>query len=159
MQKTRIKKVGFAASSGGHFSQLKMLKPLMEQYDSFIMTEETGESKDDRTDGIRTYHLPQVNRKDKTALFTLIRISFQSLSILIREKPDAIVSTGVLATIPVCLLAKIMRIHVIYIESFAKIHTPTQTGKLMYHVADDFFVQWPSMLDVYPKAVYAGSLY
>ena len=35
------KKVCFAASSGGHFEQLSMLKPLMDEYDSFVVTEET----------------------------------------------------------------------------------------------------------------------
>ena len=38
----RIKKICFAASSGGHFEQLMMLKPLMEKYESIIVTEHTG---------------------------------------------------------------------------------------------------------------------
>ena len=60
-----------------------------------------------------------------------------------------------------CLIAKMFKRHVIYIESFAKVITPTETGKFIYrhHLADAFFVQWKSMLDVYPDAVYAGSLY
>ena len=35
------KKICFAASSGGHYEQLMMLKPLMEKYDSFVITEKT----------------------------------------------------------------------------------------------------------------------
>ena len=35
------KKVCFAASSGGHFEQLTMLKPLMDKYNSFVVTEKT----------------------------------------------------------------------------------------------------------------------
>lgn len=35
-------KICFAASSGGHFEQLMMLKPLMEKYESFVVTEKTG---------------------------------------------------------------------------------------------------------------------
>ena len=38
---SKRKKVCFAASSGGHFEQLSMLKPLMDEYDSFVVTEET----------------------------------------------------------------------------------------------------------------------
>ena len=34
-------KICFAASSGGHYEQLMMLKPLMEKYDSFVLTEKT----------------------------------------------------------------------------------------------------------------------
>ncbi len=35
------KKVCFAASSGGHFEQLMMLKPLMQAWDAFLLTERT----------------------------------------------------------------------------------------------------------------------
>ena len=34
-----IMKIVFAASSGGHLEQLLMLKPLMEKYDSILVTE------------------------------------------------------------------------------------------------------------------------
>ena len=40
MERKEIK-ICFAASSGGHFEQLLMLKKLMEKYDSFIVTEKT----------------------------------------------------------------------------------------------------------------------
>ena len=36
-----MKKVCFASSSGGHFEQLLMLKPLMNKYESFIVTEKS----------------------------------------------------------------------------------------------------------------------
>lgn len=48
---------------------------------------------------------------------------------------------------------------VIYIESFAKINSPTLTGRVMYKFADIFYVQWPEMLKVYPKAKYIGGIY
>ena len=59
-------KMCFAASSGGHFEQLMMLKPLMKKYDSFILTEKTlykANSKD-----TKTYYVAQVNRKEKLFL-------------------------------------------------------------------------------------------
>ena len=39
-EKKKIK-ICFAASSGGHYEQLMMLKPLMKKYDSFVITEKT----------------------------------------------------------------------------------------------------------------------
>ena len=41
MMKNKAKKLCFAASTGGHFEQLMMLKPLMKKYDSFVITEKT----------------------------------------------------------------------------------------------------------------------
>ena len=47
----------------------------------------------------------------------------------------------------------------VYIESFAKVTSPTKTGKLMYKIADQFYVQWKSMLTIYPGAIYLGGIY
>lgn len=150
-------KLCFAASSGGHFEQILMLKPLMDKYDSFLVTEKTTYEtvvKDEKM-----YYLCQVNRKEWSFLFEMITNTFRSLYILIKEKPDIIITTGVLAMIPICLLAKLFRKKLIYIESFAKVTTPTETGKLMYKFADQFYVQWPQMKKIYPKAICLGGIY
>ena len=61
--------------------------------------------------------------------------------------------------IPICLIAKINRKKLIYIESFAKVNSPTLSGKLLYKFADVFYVQWESMIDIYPKARFIGYIY
>ena len=82
-----------------------------------------------------------------------------SLKIFFKEKPDVVISTGVLATIPMCLICKLFKRKLIYIESFAKVTSPTLSGKLLYKYADRFYVQWESMLKIYPKAIYLGGIY
>ena len=152
-----MKKICFTASSGGHFEQLMMLKPLMDKYDSFIVTEQTGYSviKEDR----KIYYLNQVNRNEKTFIFKMISNMFKSFKIFLKENPDVVISTGALATIPMCLLSKVFRKKVIFIESFAKITSPTLTGKLIYKFADQFYVQWEEMKEHYPDAIYEGGIY
>ena len=81
------------------------------------------------------------------------------LPVLLKEKPDVVICTGVLAMIPICLIAKIAGKKLIYIESFAKVTSPTKTGKLLYKFADQFYVQWKPMLEVYPEAIYLGGIY
>ena len=151
------KKLCFAASTGGHFEQLMMLRPLMGEYDSFILTEKTAYSV--AKEGDRVYYLSQVNRKEKSWFFAMIKNSFQSLGIFLKEKPDAIICTGVLAMIPMCLLCKLFGKKLIYLESFAKVTSPTETGKLLYKFADRFYVQWESMLEIYPNAIFLGGIY
>lgn len=151
------KKLCFAASSGGHFEQLSMLKPLMDKYDSFVVTEET-EYKAVINDK-KMYYMHQVNRKEKTMLLWLIVNSFKSLRIFIVEKPDVVITTGVLAMIPLCLMAKLFGKKLVYIESFAKISSPNETGKLLYKYADRFYVQWEPMKQFYPNAIFLGGIY
>ena len=155
-EKKRIK-ICFAASSGGHYEQLLMLKPLMEKYDSFILAEKTLYNASSK--GIKTYYLKQVNRKEKSFIPRMICNLFSSLKIYIKERPNFVICTGVLAMIPMCLIVKLMGGKLIYIESFAKVSSPTQTGKLLYKFADRFYVQWESMIKFYPKAKYLGGIY
>lgn len=155
--KKRRTKICFAASSGGHFEQLMMLRPLMEKYDSFVITEKTAYGT--KVDGIKTYYLIQVNREEKSCIPKLLVNAFKSLKLFITEKPDLIICTGVLSMIPMCLIGKLFGKKLIYIESFAKVTSPTLTGKLLYRFADQFYVQWPQMKEIYPKAIYVGGIY
>lgn len=150
-------KICFAASSGGHYEQLMMLKPLMDKYENFILTEKTKYKT--VAEGKKFYYLKQVNRKEKSCFFKLLANAFKSLFIFLKEKPDVVICTGALAMIPMCLLAKIFRRRLIYIESFAKVTSPTHSGKLLYRYADQFYVQWESMKEFYPEAICLGGIY
>ncbi len=146
------------SSSGGHFEQLLMLRPLSKNNEVFIVTEKTKYNhKDKKID----YYVTQVNRKEPLFIFKMAGILFKSLYIFIKEKPDVIISTGVLAAIPMMFIGHVFKKKVIYIESFAKINSPTMTGKLIYNkkIADQFYVQWESMLEFYPNAIYKGGIY
>lgn len=151
------KKILYIASSGGHLEQILCLKPLKQDYDSVLVTEKTGYNIPTWQD--KVYKLPQVNRREVLVPFKLIWISIRSLSILLREKPDVVITTGVLAVIPLCLLAKLSGKKLIYIESFAKVNSRTISGKLIYRFADLFIVQWKDLLKLYPKAIYGGGIY
>lgn len=151
------KKICFTASSGGHYEQLLMLRPLMEKYDSFVVTEKT--FYETTIPDEKMYYIHQVNRKERFFIFWMLVNAFKSLWIVIKERPDIVISTGVLATIPLCLLVKITGGKLVYIESFAKVTSATETGKLMYKFADRFYVQWEQMKEIYPKALFFGGIY
>ncbi len=150
-------KICFAASSGGHFEQILMLRPLMDKYESFIVTEKTKYKPSVK--GKRLYYMHQINRKEWSFPFWVVVNTVKSLFIYIKERPDVVITTGVLAMIPLCLTAKLFKKKLIYIESFAKVSSPTETGKYLYNYADQFYVQWESMLEFYPDAIYLGSIY
>ena len=150
-------KIVFAASSGGHLEQLLMLKPLMEKYDSVFVTEKT-EYNMGKTD-VRIYYLSQINRKELLFLPKLIGNTFRSLGIIIKERPKVMITTGVLAIVPLALLMKLFGGKLIYLESFAKVTSKTLSGKLLYRFANRFYVQWEEMLKLYPNAIYKGGIY
>lgn len=150
-------KICLAASSGGHYEQIMMLKPLLKEYDGFILTEKTSYSV--ASQETKNYQVLQVNRKEKLFIPKMIVNTIKSFKIYIKERPKAVICTGVLAMLPMCLIVKIFGGKLIYIESFAKSSSPTITGKFLYKFADRFYVQWPKMLEFFPKAIYLGGIY
>lgn len=156
-KKNKRLKIGFAASSGGHFEQLMMLRPLMEKYDSFLVTEKTPYGT--KSSGIRSYCVKQINRKEILFLPKLVCNTVKSLVIIMKERPNVLITTGVLAIIPLAFLTKLFGGKLIYIESFAKVTSPTISGKTLYKHADRFYVQWKEMLEIFPNAIYKGGIY
>ena len=152
-----MKKICFIASTGGHLDQLMMLRSIMDKYSSFVVTERTKYKSIKNIN--KVYYLFQVNRYEIIWIFKLLLNAIISMYIFIMERPDVVISTGALSTIPMCILAKAFRKKIIFIESFAKISSPTLTGKLIYKFADEFYVQWEEMLNIYPKSIYKGGIY
>ena len=148
-------KLCLISSSGGHYEQLRMLKKLEEKYDLFWVTEKTDYK------GNADYYLSQTGLKDGLMIFRMIGNCFKTLRFWIKEKPQAVITTGTMIALPVCFLARLCGKKVIYIESFARVRDCTRAGKLIYKlkIANLFIYQWEYLADIYPNGVYGGSIY
>ena len=82
----------------------------------------------------------------------------QSLVVFIRKRPKVVISNGAGIALATCVLAKLTGARLIFIESGARVTTPSRTGRLVYRFADLFIVQWKPLLRHYPDAVYGGPL-
>lgn len=67
-----------------------------------------------------------------------------------------IMTTGPGIAIVAALLSKFCGFKVIHIETCCRFYSKSLTGRLMYHLADHFYVQNKELLAVYPKAVWCG---
>jgi len=45
---------------------------------------------------------------------------------------------------------------IVYVESVCRVTSMSMSGRLLYPFADLFYVQWPQLLQNYPKAKYLG---
>ena len=156
-----MKKVLFISSTGGHLTELLELKQLFSKYDYHIITEKTSSNlklKDKYKNKI-DYLLYGTKDHLITYPFKLILNCFKSVYLYFKIRPDYIITTGAHTAGPMCCIGKIFSSKIIYIETFANITTKTVTGRIIYHFADLFIVQWESMLKMYPKAVYGGWIF
>nr|XP_006822049.1 PREDICTED: UDP-N-acetylglucosamine transferase subunit ALG14 homolog [Saccoglossus kowalevskii] len=62
--------------------------------------------------------------------------------------------------IPLCAAGLTMtflglkRVYLIYVESICRVLSLSLSGKILYHLADKMFVQWPELQKMYPKTLY-----
>lgn len=112
------------------------------------------------TQNLKNSYFIEFEEKGLKAKIMLIKTSIKAIKILIKEKPDLIVSTGGgEIAVPFSYIGKLLGAKVIYIETLARIRAPSGGGKLVYPVVDLFLVQWESLLQKYGnKAKYWGKI-
>ena len=159
-----MKKVLFIASTGGHLTELLILKDMFNKYDYHIVTEKTKDNlilKNKYNKHI-SFLIPgtYTNKSAKIIYpFKLLLNTIKSLIIYIKINPKYIISTGAHTAGPMCLIGHLLGSKIIFIETFANTNTKSKTGNIVYKFADLFIVQWESMLDLYPNAIYGGWIF
>jgi beta-1,4-N-acetylglucosaminyltransferase len=149
--------------SGGHTAQmLRLVKMLGERFEySYLISKEDklSEGKIEIAGDIFYAHRAR-NHGDNILITTwkVLRLFMESSKILRRSDAAVIISVGPGIAVPISILGKLLRKKVIYIEDISRIYSASTTGKIMHLFADLFFVQWPELQAIYPKAKYAGRL-
>lgn len=83
----------------------------------------------------------------------------ESFFILIKFRPKIILSAGAAPAVLFSYLGKFLfGSKVIFIESISRVKTPSLSGKLIYPIADRFYVQWSSLKEKFPNAIFTGSV-
>ncbi|MDY6876425.1 MAG: PssD/Cps14F family polysaccharide biosynthesis glycosyltransferase [Chloroflexota bacterium] len=148
---------------GGHTTELLRLIDLLgDRYDyHYIISKEDNLSASHIKHAGPIYHLPRPRGKQTRALnaaFQTLLTGIESLRILLRVRPAAILSTGPAIAVPVSITGRLLGAHVIFVETGCRIKTLSLTGRIMYRWADLFFVQSPQLAEKLPRAIYAGRL-
>jgi len=85
-----------------------------------------------------------------------IKNMIQSIWLFARKRPRIVITTGAGIAVTLSVLAKITGGKLVFIETGARVTTPSITGRLLYHISDLFIIQWEPLKKYYPKAVYGG---
>lgn len=147
-------KIGLVCSHGGHLTEMLELVGAFEGHDLFFVTYRSGRVKE-LEQHYRVYALDNIGASPLRMLGSL-PVTWR---VLRRERPGVLVSTGSEIAIPFFILAKVLNIRTVFVESCCRVHNPSGTGKVLYPLADVFLVQWPQLLAAYgSKARYEGGL-
>jgi beta-1,4-N-acetylglucosaminyltransferase len=139
-------------TSGGHFATMKSLRSFWSEHERVWVSDR----KKDTTileEGENVHWLPYQAPRDVLALLRNIP---ETLRILRLEKPDVVISTGASIAINFALMTKIMGKKFIFIESISRSKELSVSGKIVYPLSDEFYVQWDELCEKYPKAIFRG---
>ncbi|MFD1441072.1 PssD/Cps14F family polysaccharide biosynthesis glycosyltransferase [Lacticaseibacillus hegangensis] len=148
-------KVVLVGSSGGHLRHLLMTKPVWKNDQRVWVTFH----KEDAISALKGETLYFGYYPTNRNVLNTIRNTWVAFRIILKERPDLIVSSGAAMAVPFFYVGKLFGAKLIYIEVFDRMDKPTLTGRLVYSITDEFIVQWPQMKKVYPKAKCFGGIF
>jgi beta-1,4-N-acetylglucosaminyltransferase len=129
-------KLLLACTSGGHFATMKSLESFWSEHDRIWVCDR--------------------NIDTESLLIAKERVAWLPYKILAGSKPDLVISTGASIAINVCLMAKLLGIRFVFIESISRPDRLSVSGRVVYWMCDEFYVQWPQLCRKYRKAIFKG---
>jgi UDP-N-acetylglucosamine:LPS N-acetylglucosamine transferase len=148
-------RVGIAASAGGHLIQLLKISESWKNLEPFCIT--TSEVVRDKLKQYanRIYVVGECNREHPVLT---AKVLYRCMKIVIRERPDVIISTGAAAGCITCILGKLLGAKIVWVDSITNVDRISLSGRMVRYIADLFLVQWPELAEKHRNVEYVGSV-
>jgi beta-1,4-N-acetylglucosaminyltransferase len=141
------------ASPGGHLLQMLALEPSWRGLRRTWVTL----TRPDATDLLAAEDVVFAHGPTERNIPNLLRNLWLAWRTVRRCRPDVILSTGAALAVPFFIVGRLHGTRLIYVESLTRVNELALSGRLVYPLADTFFVQW--QMDPRPRrAIYAGSI-
>lgn len=128
------------SSGGGHWIQLQRIMPAFrDQRIAYVTTLQGYRSE---IGDAPFYVVPDANRWNK---FGLIRMALKLAWILIRERPDLVISTGAAPGFFAIRLGKALGATTVWVDSMANVEELSLSGMKAGPYADLWLTQWPHL--------------
>ncbi|WP_336921889.1 PssD/Cps14F family polysaccharide biosynthesis glycosyltransferase [Aquipuribacter sp. SD81] len=148
-------RVLLVCSTGGHLTHLVRLSEWWSQHERSWVTFDKPDARS-LLAGERTWWAYHPTTRN---LVALVRNFLLAVSVLLRERPDVVVSSGAGVALPFFVVAKALGVRTVYLEVYDRITMPTLTGRLCAPLSDLFLLQWEEQRQAYPKGRVVGRLF
>jgi UDP-N-acetylglucosamine:LPS N-acetylglucosamine transferase len=150
MKKIRILAV---ASIGGHWIQLlRITESLKIEFEfSFLSTHEKCAIM------VKEHQFYKLNDFNRWDFYKLFLSFYKAIKIIIRNKPDVVISTGAAPGLITLFAAKILCKKTIWIDSIANIQRLSFSGKIASLFVSQTYTQWESLSA--HRILFAGSVF
>jgi UDP-N-acetylglucosamine:LPS N-acetylglucosamine transferase len=140
---SKPRRVMMVASGGGHWVELMRLIPALEGCSVAFVTVLPDYAPQARViDGARFYVVRDVTRWNK---IRWIQTVFQLICVLVRERPDVVISTGALPGYFALRLAKLVGAETVWVDSIANVDELSRSGQVIGPHVSLWLTQWPHL--------------
>jgi beta-1,4-N-acetylglucosaminyltransferase len=139
MDMSRNLRALLVCSPGGHLQQMLALEPAWRGADVTWVTLRSRDVEHLLAAGEVVYGRGPTNR----SIFNFLRNLPLAWRTIRAVRPDAILSTGAGLAVPFFLIGRLLGCRLVYVESMTRTETISTSGRLVYPLAHQFFVQWP----------------
>jgi UDP-N-acetylglucosamine:LPS N-acetylglucosamine transferase len=136
----RAPRVLAVASSGGHWSQLMRLRPAFEGAGVHYATVDPGAAEIVSPAPVHIY----ADANARTPL-RLLLTAWQLLRIMLRVRPEVVISTGAAGGYIAILIARLFGARTLFIDSIANARKLSTSARLAQRIADSVLSQWPGV--------------
>lgn len=147
-------RICLAASAGGHMSQLLKLSESWNGHRTFwVITTQVVVEQLQKNGNV--YVVGESNHQHPLKVLIVL---MRCIKIVLREKPDVVISTGAAAGCIVCFLGKLFGARVVWIDSITNVKRLSLSGRIVRPFADLFLTQWPEIARQYKNVEYIGAV-
>ncbi len=143
-------RIHLAASLGGHLELLTVLGASLSDHERVWVTAAGPGADPLRESGDRVLDVPRFSRARPVSA---LRNVFSSFLAAFRERPQVVVTTGAGSIVGFCVAARLLGAKVVFIETMARVTSPSASGRVLSRIATRVLVQWPELARVYPGAI------
>ncbi|MBJ7899675.1 MAG: UDP-N-acetylglucosamine--LPS N-acetylglucosamine transferase [Cyanobacteria bacterium RI_101] len=136
------------SSTGGHFNALLQLSSFWQQHERRWVTFKSATTeKALEKETVRWAYGP--TNRNLPNLFRNLRLAAR---VLFQERPDVVLTTGAGVAVPFIILAKVLGIQTVFVESYTRVNELSLSAKLALPFTDHLYVHWDSLQKKYPQA-------
>ena len=142
------------ASAGGHLTQLLKLSDIWKEHEVFYVSNLKSVTQKLQKLGC-CYITGECNRQHPIRILWVLK---NCIKIILREKPNVIISTGAAPSCLLCIIGKMFGAKIVWIDSIANAERLSLSGRIIRPFANMIFTQWPEVAEKYESVYYEGSL-
>jgi UDP-N-acetylglucosamine--N-acetylmuramyl-(pentapeptide) pyrophosphoryl-undecaprenol N-acetylglucosamine transferase len=135
------------ASAGGHLDLLQRVQPALADRDRVWVTSEGARAAELRERGERVEIVPEFGRNPARLPANLAAAA----RLVAKARPRFVLTAGAGVVLPIAVLARLAGARVVFLESMARVRSPTASGRVVSRFAARTIVQWPELRNVYPR--------